>query len=181
MFAVWAFLAAAGVGAAFWIRRSATRPAASPRAARPSAQAAQPYSAADRDQNRLVMVLESLAEGLLCTDRAGRVTLMNGVAEQLTGFSSREALGRPFPAVFKAISEETRQPAEDVVEKALREARPCTFSSFTALVSKDGVERPISMTASPMAGADGAPDGVVVSFEDVTEAANCAWSRAGSA
>ncbi|MGO8704349.1 MAG: response regulator [Candidatus Brocadiia bacterium] len=169
MFVVWALLAAAGVGAAFWFGRSTTRPAASPGPAGSSARAVQARSVADRDARRLGTVLESLAEGLLCADRAGRVTLMNGIAEQLTGFSSQEALGRPFPEIFKAISEETRRPAENVVEKALREGRPCTFSSFTALVSKEGVERPIAMTASPMPGADGAPDGVVVSFEDVTE------------
>ena len=169
MFVVWALLAAAGVGAAFWFGRSTTRPGASPGPAGPSAQAVQAHSVADRDQNRLGTVLESLDEGLLCADRAGRVTLMNGTAEQLTGFSSQEALGRPFPEVFKAISEETRRPAENIVEKALREGKPCTFSSFTALVSKEGVERPISVTASPMPGGDGAPDGVVVSFEDVTE------------
>ncbi|MGD1001090.1 MAG: response regulator [Candidatus Brocadiia bacterium] len=169
MFVVWALLAAAGAGAAFWIGRSTTRSAASPGPAESSAHAVQTHSVADRDANHLGTVLESLAEGLVCTDRAGRVTLMNGVAEQLTGFSSREALGRPFPEVFNAVSEETRQPAENIAEKALREGRPCTFSSFTALVSKEGVERPIAMTASPMPGADGTPDGVVVSFEDVTE------------
>jgi PAS domain S-box-containing protein len=169
MFVVWALLAAAGAGAAFWIGRSTTRPAASPDPAGSSAQATQEHSGADHDAKRLGTVLASLAEGLLCTDRAGRVTLMNGIAEHLTGFSSREALGRPFPEVFKVVSEETRQPAENIVEKALREERPCTFSSFTALISKEGVERPISVTASPMPGVDDTPDGVVVSFEDVTE------------
>jgi PAS domain S-box-containing protein len=169
MFVVWALLAAAGAGAAFWIGRSTTRPAASAEPAGSSAQATQEHSGADHDAKRLGTVLASLAEGLLCTDRAGRVTLMNGIAEHLTGFSSREALGRPFPEVFKVVSEETRQPAENIVEKALREERPCTFSSFTALISKEGVERPISVTASPMPGVDDTPDGVVVSFEDVTE------------
>ena len=169
MFVVWALLAAAGVGAAYWIGRSTARSAAASASAGPSAHASNGHGVANGDVNRLGAVLESLDEGLLCVDQAGRVTLMNGAAERLTGFSSKEALGRPLPEVFNVISEETRQPAENIVEKALREGKPCTFSSFTALISKERAERPIAVTASPMPGGNGKPDGVVLSFEDVTE------------
>ena len=169
MFVVWALLAAAGLGSAFWIGRSRVRRAAASRQGESSAHALQGESTADGEANRLGTVIESLEEGLLCVDPAGRLTLMNGAAEQLTGFSRKEALGRSLPEVFNVVSEETRQPAENLVEKALREGRPCTFSSFTALISKEGVERPIAVTASPMAGAGGRTEGVVVSFEDVTE------------
>jgi two-component system, sensor histidine kinase and response regulator len=165
----WAFLAAAGAGAAFWIGRSMGRPAAASGPAGPSARANKGHSAANEDANRLGAVLESLDEGLICVDSSGRVALMNGTAERLTGFSNKEARGRPLPQIFNVISEETRQPAENIVEKAVGEAKSCTFSSFTALISKDRAERPISVTASPIPGSDGKPDGVVVSFEDVTE------------
>jgi PAS domain S-box-containing protein len=169
MFVVWALLAAAGAGVAFWFGRSTARSAAACKPAGSSAHASKGRGIANGNANRLGAIIESLGDGLICVDPAGRVTLMNGAAERLTGFSTKEAMGRPLPEIFNVISEETRQPAENIVEKALREAKPCTFSSFTALVSKERTERPISVTASPMPGGNGKPDGVVVSFEDVTE------------
>jgi len=169
MFVVWALLAVAGVGAAYCIGRSATRSPAASEPTGPSAHASKGYGVTNGNVSHLGAVIESLDEGLLCVDPAGHITLMNGAAERLTGFSSTEALGRPLPEVFNVISEETRRPAENIVEKALREGKPCTFSSFTALISKERAERPISATASPMPDGNGKPAGVVVSFEDVTE------------
>ena len=169
MLVVWALLAAAGVGAAFWIGRSTTRPSAASGQSGLSPRSSGGLRAADGSPDPLGAVLESLDEGILCVDPTGRVTLMNRAAERLTGFPSKEALGRAFPQVFNAISEDTRQPAENIAEKALREGKPCTFSSFTALISKERVEHPISVTASPMPGGNGVPQGVVVSFEEVAE------------
>ncbi len=169
MFVVWALLAVAGAGTAFWFGRRTTRSAATSAPAAPATHVSNGHGLSNGDVSRLGTVLESLDEGFLCVDQAGCVTLMNGAAERLTGFSSKEALSRPLPEVFNVISEETRQPAENIIEKALREGKSCTFSSFTALISKDRTERPIAVTASPMPGGNGKPDGVVLSFEDVTE------------
>jgi PAS domain S-box-containing protein len=169
MFFVWALLAAIGVGAAFFIGRSTSRTTPATGPAEPPARPSQRPGIANGDDNRLGVVLESLDEAVLCVDLAGRVTLMNRAAEHLTGFSGDTALGRLLPEVFNVISEETRQPAENIVEKALREGKPCTFSSFTALISKDGAEHPVSVTASPIPDGNGKSDGVVLSFEEVTE------------
>ena len=169
MFVFWALLAVAGAGAAFWFGRRTTRSATASAPTAPTARPSNGHGLANGDASRLGTVLESLDEGFLCVDQTGRVTLMNGGAERLTGFSSKEAFHRPLPEIFNVISEETRQPAENIVAKALREGKSCTFPSFTALISKDGAERPIAVTASPLPGGNGKPDGVVLSFEDVTE------------
>ena len=49
----------------------------------------------------------SIGDGVISTDAAGRVIRMNPVAEQLTGWSEAEALGKPVEQVFHIVNEET--------------------------------------------------------------------------
>ena len=48
--------------------------------------------------------------GLLRAD-AGRVTLLNPVAQALTGWSEASAIGQPIETVFHIVQEETRRPS----------------------------------------------------------------------
>ena len=48
----------------------------------------------------LALTLASIGAGFIATDRAGRVTRMNAVAEQVTGWPQDEALGRSLWDVF---------------------------------------------------------------------------------
>ncbi len=47
------------------------------------------------ERERLRVTLQSIGDGVIATDAEGRVTLLNPVAETLTGWSSREAAGQP--------------------------------------------------------------------------------------
>jgi PAS domain S-box-containing protein len=48
------------------------------------------------------VILNSIADGVFTTDKEGRITFMNKAAEEITGFSSREAVGRYCFDVFRA-------------------------------------------------------------------------------
>ncbi len=96
---------------------------------------------------RYAVTLASIAEGVIATDEAERVSFMNPVAEELTGLSEAEALGRELGAVFR-------------VEK--RQGHPTLFS-------RDGRAIPIDERRSPIAYDDGRVSGVVLVFSDVTE------------
>jgi PAS domain-containing protein len=52
----------------------------------------------------------SVGDAVIATDAQGRVEIMNAVAENLTGWQEREALGKPVSEVFAIINETTRQP-----------------------------------------------------------------------
>ena len=73
--------------------------------------------AADLDWDILRAIVGSMSGALICVDASGRIILINSAAEKLTGRSREEALGRPVQDVFKAVTEETRNPAENLVEK----------------------------------------------------------------
>jgi len=47
----------------------------------------------------------------VATDAKACVTLLNPMAEQLTGWTQAEAIGRPVDEIFHIINEITRQPS----------------------------------------------------------------------
>lgn len=113
--------------------------------------------------------LHSIGDGVISTDVNGTVDIMNGVAENLTGWSEAEAKGRPFEEVFNIINEFTRRPAENPVEKALKEDKIIELENHTLLIQKSGNEIPIEDSAAPIRDEKARSKGVVVVFRDCTE------------
>jgi PAS domain S-box-containing protein len=118
---------------------------------------------------RLRTTLASIGDGVIATDTEGRITMINAVAEQLTGWTSDEAGGRPLSEVFRIVNEQTRRPAENPVERALREGRIIGLANHTVLIARDGSERPIDDTAAPIRCKEGELVGCVLVFRDITD------------
>jgi len=129
-------------------------------------EAAKNRTTASRDL--LQTTLTSIGDAVIATDEAGRVTFMNGVAEGLTGWTEAQAAGQPLQNVLAIVNEETRQPVESPVDKALREGVIVGLANHTVLISRDGVERPIDDSAAPIRDPQGRIVGVVLVFRDVT-------------
>jgi two-component system phosphate regulon sensor histidine kinase PhoR len=56
----------------------------------------QTFEAIAAERNRLVAILNTVADGLVIVDRTGRVVMLNPGAERLLGVSAECAVGRPF-------------------------------------------------------------------------------------
>ena len=119
-------------------------------------------------KERLAVTLRSIGDAVLSTDAGGRITFLNPVASELTGYGAAEAIGLPANEVFRIIDESTREPRPDIVRHVLREKRVVELANHTALVSKDGREVPIEDSAAPILTDDGELTGVVLVFHDVT-------------
>ena len=126
----------------------------------------------------LRITLSSIGDAVISTDAEGRVTFLNGVAENLTGRSQADALGRPLPEVFHIVNEATRLPVENPACRALREGTVAGLANHTILIAADGTERPIDDIAAPMRSGDGAIVGAVLIFRDVTERKRAEETRA---
>ncbi len=114
----------------------------------------------------LTITLNSIADGVVATDLSGHIVRMNPVATQLTGWSFKEAAGRPFTEVFRIFSEDTKEPSEDAVARVLRDGTVVGLAQHTVIVARDGRERPISTSGSPIRDAGGALRGAVLTFRD---------------
>ncbi len=122
------------------------------------------------EKERLAVTLSSIGDGVIATDAAGRVTMMNTVAEELTGWPGLTAVGKPVNEVFFIVNEKTRARCEDPVAKVLATGSVCGLANHTVLVAKDGRERIIADSGSPIRDRTGNIIGVVLVFRDITAA-----------
>jgi len=114
------------------------------------------------------VTLRSIGDAVLTTDTEGRITYINEVAESLTGWSHKDALGQPLERVFQILNEVTRQPVENPATRALREGVVVGLANHTVLIKKDGNECPIDDSAAPIRDEHGYVSGCVLIFRDVS-------------
>lgn len=117
----------------------------------------------------LFTTLRSIGDAVIVTDAVGNIVFMNPVAEMLTGWTEQDAIGKECQHVFHIVSEETRLLSESPVAKVLRDGVICGLANHTILVSRDGSERNIDDSGSPIRNSAGDLTGVVLIFRDVTE------------
>jgi PAS domain S-box-containing protein len=121
-----------------------------------------------QQKDLLSVTLTSIGDCVLVTDNEGRITFMNPVAEEITGWKLNEALGRPTTEVFRILNEHTRAPVESPVDKVLREGVTIGLANHTLLIRKDGSEIPIDDSGAPIRDGRGGIRGVVLVFRDFT-------------
>lgn len=120
----------------------------------------------NRLNERLGVTLRSIGDAVIATDMEGRVEMLNPVAEQLTGFTNEEAMGKELREIFNIINEETRNEVENPVARVLREGVVVGLANHTLLISRDFREIPIADSGAPIITPDGNISGVVLVFRD---------------
>ena len=126
--------------------------------------------ALSEEKELLQTTLSSIGDAVITTDDNGKITSMNPVAEQLTGWSNTEALGKSVHVVFPIIDASTRQPIENPIEKVLTTGEIVYLSNHTTLISNNGEEYQIADSAAPIRiGEDSHIQGMVLVFNDVSE------------
>ena len=111
--------------------------------------------------------LSCMADGVLVADVEGRLTLMNPVAEALTGWNIADAKGQPFGKVFAIRCEERPDDVGDPIARVLHEGCVVRERRPLVLTSRMGRTIPIAYSACPCAGgAEGQMTGVVLVFRD---------------
>jgi PAS domain S-box-containing protein len=124
--------------------------------------------AAEDAYTALDVTLKSIGDGVITTDEQGLVTMMNPVAEELTGWTAEDARGQPLRSVFAIVNEVTRREVESPVDHVLREGRTVGLANHTVLLRRGGGETAIADSGAPVRGADGKIHGVVLVFRDAT-------------
>jgi PAS domain S-box-containing protein len=123
---------------------------------------------ANQRRELLRVTLRSIGDAVITTDTDGRVTYLNDVAVSLTGWTTREAIGRPLEDVFRIVNEDTRAPVQSPAARALREGVIVGLANHTVLLKRDGTESPIDDSAAPIRDESGNVSGCVLIFRDVT-------------
>lgn len=119
-------------------------------------------------RERFRVTLQSIGDGVIATDIDGKVTFMNAVAEDYTGWSRTEALGKPVDQIFRIINEHSLAPVDNPIKRVLAEGAIVGLANYSALIRKDGSLLHIDDSGAPIRNTDGVLTGAVLVFHDIT-------------
>jgi PAS domain S-box-containing protein len=117
----------------------------------------------------LQTTVASIGDAVITTDKRGKITLLNAVAQSVTGWKNEEAAGKPLEQVFVIRNEETGLEVESPVTRVLRQGTIVGLANHTILVAKDGRHVPIDDSAAPIRDGGGQIAGVVLVFRDISQ------------
>ncbi|WP_049824372.1 PAS domain S-box protein [Desulfurivibrio alkaliphilus] len=121
------------------------------------------------ERERLAVTLKCIGDGVITTDTQSRVTMVNQVAESLTGWQAEEAVGRLLAEVFSLVDETSGEPVVDPVAEVLAQGRITTLEQRAVLRTRDGRELKVADSAAPIKNQAGEVIGVVLVFRDITQ------------
>ena len=109
------------------------------------------------------IILDSIVDGVFTIDHNWRVTFFNRAAEEITGISAEEAVGRPCCEVFRANVCETAC----VLKQTMETGQPVVCRPI-AILRADGKEIPISISTALLRDERGEIIGGVETFRDLS-------------
>ena len=119
-------------------------------------------------RNQLFTTLYSIGDGVIVTDLDGKITFMNSIAEDLTGWEYGQAENLPVEKVFKIVSAKTGEKVENPVHQVLEQGVIVGLANNTTLIARDGTAHQIADTAAPIRDHLGRVTGTILVFSDVT-------------
>ncbi len=120
-------------------------------------------------ESHLAATLRSIGDGVIACDTSGNIVSINHAAEQLTGWTSAEATGRPIQQPFRTLDCDNREEAVNPACKVHAEGQSHDLSHDKILVARDGKEYLITDSCAPIRDSLGNVIGAVIVFRDVTE------------
>lgn len=120
-----------------------------------------------RAGNRATVVMASIGDGVVVTDRKGGIEYLNAMAESFLGRKSDNVVGKSFVEVFDITQESTGLPARNPVDMVLQNGQATTLENGAMLRHSGGTKIPIEDSAAPVFEA-GKLTGVVMVFHDMT-------------
>jgi two-component system, OmpR family, sensor histidine kinase VicK len=110
-----------------------------------------------RLRGRLETVVNSMGDGLIAVDEAGRVVTYNPAAAAIVGVPRESVVGRPLGEVLRG---------RDAAGRSLTQGRPAEGLAFVRRT--DGVEVPVALSSAPLRGGDGDTVGRVHVLRDMS-------------
>jgi PAS domain S-box-containing protein len=118
---------------------------------------------------RLAAAVDSIGEGVVCSDSTGVVTFMNPASEVWTGWARADALGRPLGELIRLVKPNGGGAAELPAAVVLGDGVLREMEHGALLLTKNGAKRSVGGTVAPIRDHAGRVAGVVVVFGEVRD------------
>jgi PAS domain S-box-containing protein len=126
-----------------------------------------PFGLLDNPQESTQAILESISDGVFTVDMDWRITSFNRAAENITGVSRKDAIGKSCSDVFRSSMCES----ECALRKTLKSGKPVIGKSGYIIDSK-GHRIPISVSTAVLKNIKSEVIGGAETFRDLTEVEN---------
>lgn len=113
--------------------------------------------------------LELIRDAVLIVDTGGRLLFINRTGEQLTGWRSHEAVGRPLTSILKLAHADTHRLIADPVKALLQESQLLELRGKLLLIAKDETEIAIADSGSAPRGRNGRITAAYLIFRQISE------------
>ncbi|MDY6863020.1 MAG: histidine kinase dimerization/phosphoacceptor domain -containing protein, partial [Thermodesulfobacteriota bacterium] len=117
----------------------------------------------------LSTTLISIGDAVIATDIKGLVKFMNPVAQALTGWKEKDAIGKPLEDIINIINSKTGEQVENPVSRVIKEGTVVRVPRYTILITKDGIKVPIDDSVAPIRDERKNISGAVLVFQDITK------------
>ena len=121
------------------------------------------------EKERAEVTLQSIMDGVVTIDGAGRIAYMNPVAERLCGRSKTDAQQNHLSHLISFAHEDTGVRFANPVDQVLQENISVELPPHAVMVRADGSSIPIEASASPMRDNNGEVMGAVLVLQDVSQ------------
>ena len=122
------------------------------------------------DKESLAVTLRSIEDGVITTDVQGKIIMINNAGENLTGWTSKEAIGHSLKSVYNiAIDLQAQARAQKTGSRNEAQSILLSMPENATLRSRQGREYVIEQVASPIRDSKNEVAGVVLVFRDITE------------
>ncbi len=122
------------------------------------------------EKEKAVVTLHSIGDAVITTDASGNIEYMNPAAEELTGWSSGEAIGIPFDNMMRLVEEESKKAMPSSTMRCLQSEERMVCDKQKLLLRRDGSYVAIADSAAPIRDQKGTLVGAVTVFRDVGHA-----------
>lgn len=119
-----------------------------------------------KNEENLRITMNSIGDGVIATNQKGEVVQINSVAENLTGWSCSEAIGKPLSVIFEITTPQDGS-VVDIVNNALNGEIDST--EYSILQNRDQEVFKVEYSAAPILNDNSEIVGVVLVFRDITE------------
>lgn len=123
-----------------------------------------------QEKDRSQTILNSIGDGVIATDADCRVTYINPIAQQLTGWDDVSAIGLGLEEIMELRDRTSGDTVLNPLRQAVRDNRIVALATNCLLESKEGRSFVVEDSAAPIRDEDNNATGGVIVFHDVSEA-----------